>query len=522
MTSGSTPGATGPATTDPDAGTDICSPEWYGLTMRRSVVVVAVLLAMATLFFGGTSLVLSPSVGDGDAGGLDSAPESDTISEKRQAEMISPREGESTFWPYLSHRKGFNKRSPVNVVVVGETDQVMRALTERGDGDWEETDEAEREAGSDTYSLVGSNASDGNATAPRNGTNATASGATGSNPPNGTVGPNGTVTPNATNGSGDPRRFDAATVVGWGDTSGATRYAYLDPGPNESGRWVTETAQLDDGTYYGQRYHIRLYENPGEDDWVIMQTHSEHFDWFTLRHRVAGSQEAQTHLERDLMALPTVDQQRDVRRVYLDNRNNNDADGWATFVDLTAAVVLAAAVLPISQRRLRDLFADLWDGLAPVDRERLLAARERADLRHAVLSGLIVALVLGVRWAGIALERVGTLSMHGIAALLYPVLALGLPVGTYLVARGLERRLDAAVVAGTAFAVAVWLDYGTIGVTTIPIEVIVQRAYMMVALGLVAAGAACRASRERNLDGLLLVGVALWVSVLAGTLLGYL
>jgi len=497
--------------------------------MRRSVVVVAVLVAMATLFFGGTSLFLSPTASDGGSAGQPQATGTDAVSEKRQAEMIEPTDGESAFWPYLSHRKRFSKRSPVNVVVIGETDQVMRALTESGDGDWEETDEAEREAGSDTYSLVGSNASSGNATGPNasnasggNATNGTAANASNASGGNASAAQNGTVEPNATNGSDEPRRFDAATVVGWGDTSGATRYAYVDPGPNESGRWVTETAQLDDGSYYGQRYHIRMYENPGEDDWVIMQTHSEHFDWFTLRHRVAGSQAAQTHLERDLMELPTVDQQRDVRRVYLDNRNNNDADGWATFVDLVGTLVLGAAILPASRRRITAVRDDVWGRLDETDRARLRALWERVDPHHGVMAGGIVALVLGVRGGGIVLERTGALSMHAIAALLYPVLALGLPIGTYVVARGLERPLDAGVVAGGAFAVAVWLDYGTIGVSTLPLEVIAQRAYMMVALGLVAAGAARRASRERKLNLLLLVGVVLWVAVLAGTLLGYL
>lgn len=466
--------------------------------MRRTAMIVAVLIGMSVLFFGGTSLITSPT-SEGlteDPGGVDDAP-----SEKRQAEMVRPTGGESGFWPYLSPRRGFSKRSPINVVVIGDSEEVRRALIESGDGSWQVTDNETLEAGADTYALIGGNGSDDTAT-------------------NATLGGNGTATPNATD---RPRRqFDAATAVGWGSTSGATRYAHVDPGPNESGRWVTETDQLHDGTYYGSRYHIRMYESPNPDErWVAMQTHTEHFDWFTLRHRVAGSQEAQRHLERDLMALPSVDERGDVRRVYLDNSNRSDADGWATFVDLLGVVLVGlAGVLTGAQDRLRPLGERLAPALTDTDRERLRVLAERADRRHLATVGVVVGIVLGVRMAGIALERSDTLSMHAIAAVLYPVLALGLPLATYLIATGVERRIDAAVVASGAFAVAVWLDYGLLGVTSLPVEVLIQRAYMFVALGLIAGGASKRAIRERRLNTLVTVGALLWLVVLVGTLLG--
>jgi len=469
--------------------------------MRRTALIVAVLLTMAVLFFGGTSVLTSPTSDGftGDAGGDSGAP-----SEKRQAEMVRPTGGDSGFWPYLSPRRGFSKRSPINVVVIGDSDQVPHALVESDDTAWQVTDNETLAAGPDTYALVGGN------TAAANATNAT----------NATVDANGTATPNTTS---QPRqRFDAATAVGWGTTSGATRYAYVDPGPNESGRWVTETDQLHDGTYYGSRYHIRMYESPDPDErWVAMQTHSEHFDWFTLRHRVAGSQEAQTHLERDLMALPSVDKRTDVRRVFLDNGNNSDADGWATVVDLVSALLVGlAGVLTGTRGRLRSLRERAATTLTDTDRERLATVAERADKRHLATVLTVVGVVLGVRMAGIALERSGLLSMHAIAALLYPVLALGLPLSVYLVARGIERRMDAAVVASGAFAVAIWLDYGFLGVTSLPVEVLVQRAYLFVALGLIAGGAAKRATREHRLNALVTVGALLWLVVVVATLVG--
>jgi len=456
--------------------------------MRRTAAVLAVLVCSSLLFLAGTAALTSPT-GDGLAGGGDGAP-----SEKRQAEMGHPTDGESSFWPYLSPRRGFSKRSPINVVVIGDGDQVRRALVASGDGDWQVTDEETAAAAADTYAVVDDGGNDTNAS----------------------------VDDAAANGSADANEgFDAATAVGWGSTSGATRYAYVDPGPNASGRWVTETDQLHDGTYYGSRYHIRMYESPSDDErWVAMQTHSEHFDWFTLRHRVSGSQDAQTHLERDLMALPSVDERGDVRRVYLDNSNRSDADGWATFVDLVGALLVGVAGATAGRDRLRPLRERVAATLTDTDRERLGAVADRADKRHLATVIVVVGVVLGVRMAGIALEGTGALSMHAIAALLYPVLALGLPVSTYLIATGIERRTDAALVASGSFAVAVWLDYGFLGVTTLPVEVLVQRAYMFVALGLIAGGAAERATRQRRLNALVVIGGLLWAVVLVGTLLG--
>ncbi len=112
-------------------------------------------------------------------------------------------------------------------------------------------------------------------------------------------------------------------------------------------------------------------------------------------------------------------------------------------------------------------------------------------------------------------------SVHAIAALLYPLIALGLPIATYAIAGGLERRLDAALAASASLAVAIWLDYG-LGVDVLPIDVVFQRALVVVALGLIAGGAAKRATRDSRINDMVVVGVAMWTLVLVGTLLGYL
>ena len=112
--------------------------------------------------------------------------------------------------------------------------------------------------------------------------------------------------------------------------------------------------------------------------------------------------------------------------------------------------------------------------------------------------------------------------MHAVAGALYPVIALGIPATTYAIASGMERRIDSAVTATLALSIAIWLDYGYLGVAVLPVEVIVQRMLVALSLGLIAGGAAKRATRDSRWNELLLVGTAGWCLVLVGTLLGYL
>ncbi|RQH00324.1 hypothetical protein [Natrarchaeobius oligotrophus] len=462
--------------------------------MRRSLVVAITLLAVAFLFVGGPSLLFSPSADD-------VAPEEE---ERPEPNIVSVEDSESGFWPYLNAREAHEKRSPLNVVVRGETDRVVHLLTAYGDGDWEETDHDHFDA----EELVGlaDNETD----------DELANGNESSAPSDETLNP---VSP---------------TDIPWSHADGTTRFAYLDPGPDEDAHWTTETLQLEDGEYYGYRYHVRVYESPNPDDrWLVMQTHSEHFDWFTLRHRVDGVEAAQSRLERDLMAIPGIDVQEDVQRIYLDNAGPSDADGWAAKVDLTAMATASVAIGlaarrtrrtdGASQRVVERADREVDDRLTDVDRERLAAASDRLEAGHLILVATIFAIVLGVRITGIALDRtVDALTAHMIAALLYPFIAVGLPVATYAIANGLERRLDAAIIASVSLAAAIWLDYSLLGVDVLPIDVIVQRALVVVALGLIAGGAARRATRDSRLNDMLAAGIVLWVLVLGGTLLGYL
>lgn len=482
--------------------------------MRRSVVIFFALFVLAFILIGGPSMLTSVKTNE-------LAPQT---SDEPRKDMVRPY-NESGFWPYLSPQPRFQKRSPINVVVLGDMDTVLRVLVESGDTNWEITTEELREADPRTHSLFSRNQ---------------------------TVEENETDTENATFQDNDSP-FDSGpitlreptpqketvenespvnegvriggTKITWTRATGATRYAYVEEGSNRGGEWIRETQQVHEGTYYGDRLHIRMYESPNPDEpWVAMQAHTEHFDWFTLRHRVHGSQDAQRQVESDFMNTPQVTVQEDVQRVYFGNSNSSDADGWATVVDLVGVllfgVVLAGRFavwdrVDSVRRRLRHRVTD-------TDRRRWEAIRERVDVRHFVLSGTIIGLVIGVRLGGIALERAGWLSMHGIAGVLYPVLVLGLPIGTYAVAAGLKRRMDAALVAGGSFSLAVWLDYGMLGVNTVPMDLVVQRMLLVIALGLIASGATQRAARDRRVNGMVLVGSVMWLLILVGTLFGYL
>jgi hypothetical protein len=464
--------------------------------MRRSHVIAITLIIVAFLFVGGPSLLFSSSIDE-------------TVTEEPQEapELVGLEESDSEFWRFLSPQEEFRERSPINVIVRGEADEILRVMTEQGDSDWMEIDAVEEEVEEE---------------APDEAENATV------------------LEEEHRHATGLEGGENQSTGILWDEADGTTRYAWIDPGDGGDGHWVTETIQLEEGDYYGQRYHIRAYESPNEDDqWVAMQAHTEHFDWFTLRHRVDGVEAAQSKVEADFMDHPGVDPEQDVRRIYIDNVGPSDADGWATVVDLTAMVALPAGLGLAGRRRRR---AGSADGvleerqpesepkaepelaqLTVVDRQRIQAVTDRIEAGHVILVFAILAMFLGVRMGGLLLERRATfLTPHMIAALLYPVIAIGIPVATYLIARGLTSRLDAAIVAAGSLSLAIWLDYGLLGVDVIPLDVVFQRMLVVVALGLIAAGAAKRAVRETTFNDLLLGGVAMWVLVLVGTLFGYL
>jgi len=441
--------------------------------------------------------------------------------------LVEPKPGENVFWPYTSRSRSASGRTlAINVVVYGDTATVRGYLTRGRDPDWNRTDADEQDIDPGEGPITEGNATGG-------------------------------------------------TLVEWSAATGSTRYLYVHDraltqdragevtrrpyravsytgplGRAAAGAWITETDQLHDGTYLGARHHIRLYESPYEsDNWVAIQAHSEHWDWFRLRHTVHGTEAAQNRVEDEFMGEPFAD---GVWRFYLDNGRGTRSDGWATVIDLlgengpgqsgplalsAAGLVLGAAVRR-RQRRGRPPWTRGCTGTSqppplsdtPLPRwlqsfDRLhpgLVGRLVRALSYVLLFAVLLGLYLGVRFSGVGLERVfPARDPKFIAALLYPVLAFGLPGAAYLAGRNLDpiRSFAAAATGiGTAFV----LDYQYLAVTTLPLNVVLHRLGLAIALGAVAAGAVTRSTPVETVNRTLSAGIVLWVYLLVAALVGWL
>ncbi|PSP75767.1 hypothetical protein BRC81_15350 [Halobacteriales archaeon QS_1_68_20] len=358
-------------------------------------------------------------------------------------ELVSVTD-ETELWPYTSQKLGFEGRTlAINVVVYGDPATVQQHLKESSGGNWSE------------------------------------------------------VTGNETDV--DPVEGPAnGTTTRWDVAGGATRYVYVVDPVRDSGAWLTESYQLHDGDYLGTRHHIRAYEAPREDEqWVAMQTHHEHWDWFRLRHTVDGTRDSQSRLEREFMDRPFVE---DLSRTYVGNAKGSDADGWVTVIRLRsfgATALLAILAVPVLGRKRPTL-----------DRDQV------RWLRRGLLAGGLGGLYLGVRFGGIVAERLlPGVDPLTIAAVFYPVLFVGLPVWAFLFARKLSDG-GAAVAAMSGFTGAVLVDYTYLQVQVLPLDTLVHRLALVVALGLVAVGGARMEWQDPDAGRWLRAGVLLWLLAL--------
>lgn len=413
------------------------------------------------------------------AGGLgdptaDSA-ERETLDRDR---LVQPEEDGNYLWPYTSRARSTDGRTlAINLIIHGSDERVRQALIDRSELEWEETDPEEEAVEGDEY---------------------------------------------------DPTAEES--TMEWDDARGSTRYTYFDTEPNGGeGRWVDESYQLHAGTYLGSRYHIRAYTMES-DDWTAIQVHQEYWDWFRLRHTVTDIQEPRNAIETEFLDQPYVEE---VRREY-HGTNGGWNDGWTSVIELaTVGPVALVGVLGVFGMTAGETLGLLW-------REtRQLLGWIRANSRGFVLATGLAGLFLGVRSAGLVLEAaLPAITPKAFVVFLYPTLVVGLPVVTIVLIQPLEaatRLLHLHRVAswlgrppdpqpafvftvvglGTAFV----LDFAGLGVTTLPIRLILHRLGLLFALGLIAAGAARTDTRGSSL---FIVGLLGWIIGLVMPLLGYL
>lgn len=348
--------------------------------------------------------------------------------------LVTLGDTDTRVWPYVSSRESFRGRaSALNLFVQGDADRVHARLRNGGEG-WDETDSAFTETADES--------------------------------------------PQFGNDSG----------VVWADAFGAKRYVYYERAGERV--WTSQSYQLHNGDYFGGQYHVRAYEiDAGSENWTAVQAHAEHWDWFTLTHTVDSLEEARIDLEREFIDSTATG---DVQRVYHDNGDTHDHDGWTTIVYLFVLPLLGRVSTAPARQRARDVLEGVWT--------------VRTRLRVAVFAGP-AAVLLGVRFAGIAVENAAVADPNTVVAVLYPVLVLGTPIAAYLAARSLDP-VDGVIFGTLGFGTGVVLDYGFIGIRVLPIEIVLHRVGLAVGIGLIAAGAT--RLREFELRRSLLVGGLLW------------
>lgn len=372
--------------------------------------------------------------------------------------MVSPKPNSTAkLWPFTSRHKSFGSLTlPINAIVQGHAARVEMQLRNQRDAEWNnETDE---------WQGIGK--------------------------------------------EDEPKNDDGADK--WGDTTGAVRYTYL-KAPGSRGGWVTETAQLHDGTYFGSRYHLRLYQGgQGNDTWTAIQAHHEHWDWFRLRHSVGSLSKAQYYLDSQYYGKWYVN---DISRERYANGGIIDTDGWVSVVDLREESNLRPVAVV--------LFGLFLLGSVGVQESMLSSIREFASLlstetiqRGIALVVSLFSLPLVVRATSIFVENSFPLvPVKAIAGVGYLVYVVGLPLAAVSLPNG-GRSRDWFGVAVVSLGLGFLFDYQGIGVSVLAIAVVLHRLAVLTTIGLLAVGGV-RQEVDGRWNHVVKVGLALWVCVLA-------
>lgn len=372
------------------------------------------------------------------------------------ADSITLDDGNYHLWLYTSRAPSFEQRTlAINMVVYGDPNNIQRQLLEDGRGDWNKTGEEEQDIAPAERSAIVN-----------------------------------------------------ATSVEWKFADGSQRYISL-VGPDGERRWRTESYQIHDGDYLGSRHHARAYISPEEGgNWTAIQAHHEHWDWFNARHIVTSVDKSQAYLEKEFIDQSVSPE---IRRVPTVGPGQESFGKWLTVIDFREPASLTASfVLLLVLGTLTSRFKVIGSRLGKLVPEQ--------DARTFLLAAGMVTLVMFTRLMSIALERSVAIPPKILAILLYPVLFAGLPIGGYLLARRLNRS-RAFSGAALGFLAGVLLDYTYLGVTHIPLDILIHRGMLAVALGLIAIGGSRIERRDPDRGSHVQFGVLLWLVAMSLPLL---
>lgn len=428
---------------------------------------VSALVVVVVLIVVGATLV--PVVVLGHSGSSASTPADSTRSKTAEdVKFVRPAPNSTaTIWPFTSRAKRFESLTlPINLVFRTDAEMTRYVLTHRGDEEWENQTALHA---NDTNVSVGSVVVDG-------------------------------------------------TDVDWRQAHGGDRYTYI-RGPG-GGRWVTSVYQLHDGDYFGTRHHLRLYEGGrSQHTWTAIQAHTEHWDWFGLRHSVGSLAKAQHYVEREFYGKWYVST---IQKVRFANGGALDANGWVTVLNFEERAVLPPILylLPVLVGLSVDSSArDLWAATRDELRRRF---EDTSHVRHNLaLFGVVAVIPLVVRVGAITVERAfPAASAVLVGGPFYLLLVVGLPMSAALLARRHGLR-EGFVLAFVGFGVGVLIDYAYLNIAVLQFRVLLHRIAAATALGLVAAGGA----RGEWVDGRdvnvpLVVGGLAWVAVVLGPIVG--
>jgi hypothetical protein len=121
----------------------------------------------------------------------------------------------------------------------------------------------------------------------------------------------------------------------WEYAAGWTQYMYI--GTTDGGlSWRENDYQLQDGSYWTTRYHIRIFDGGYDPDWAhswsAANVYWEYWDWSSAEHIVVSYEQAEDHVKNDFQGKWFVGS---IWYTNLDNSDLGDNDGNAPVIELT-------------------------------------------------------------------------------------------------------------------------------------------------------------------------------------------